>query len=102
MNLQQQREEARRRRLVNRNVAQHRQLYFDEARRGVVSNAGTVRRNSPRLVLSAAQGDPIVDSPAITIALKLGIVTLMAGLLVQHKSALLQAVLSLLPSGLIG
>jgi len=101
MNLQQQREEARRRRLVNRNVAQHRQLYFDEARRGVVSSAGTIRR-SPRLVLSADQSDPVVDSPAITIALKLGIVTLMAGLLIQHKGVLLQAVLSLLPSGLIG
>lgn len=102
MNQQQQREEARRRRLINRSVVQHRQLYFDDARRGVVSNTGAVRRNSPRLVLSPAQSDPIVDIPAITIALKFGIVTLMAGLLIQHKGALLQAVLSLLPSGLIG
>ena len=32
MNLQQQREEARRRRLINRSVVQHRQRYFDEVR----------------------------------------------------------------------
>ncbi|MDP3295117.1 MAG: hypothetical protein Q8M37_10335 [Nevskia sp.] len=102
MNQQQQREEARRRRLINRNVAQHRQLYFDDARRGVVSNAGTVRRNTPRLASVADQSDLIIDSPLITFALKLGIVALMVGLLIQHQAALLQGMLSLLPSGLIG
>lgn len=102
MNLQQQREEARRRRLINRSVVQHRQLYFDDVRRSLVSNAGIVLRSPPRLLMPAAQQAPVIDSPAITDLLKAGIVTLMLGLLLQHKAALLQAALSLLPSGLIG
>lgn len=102
MNLQQQREEARRRRLVNRSVAQHRQLYFDDARRGVVSTVGNQRRSPLRLASAAGHNEPAIDSPAITRALKIGIVTMMAGLLTQHGAALLQAATTLLPFGLVG
>jgi len=100
MNLQQQREEARRRRLINRSVVQHRQRYFEDVRRGVVTQVmplgrvlpGPLTRPSLRL-----PGPEMIDSPAATLTLKVGIVAAMFGLLLQFRAPLLNAVLSLLP-----
>jgi hypothetical protein len=98
MNLQQQREEARRRRLVNRSLIQHRKQYFDDVRRSLVVGNLTM--------LPAADMRPqdptVIDSPAITRTLKLGIVMVMAAVLLQNAVPLLKAAASLLPSGLIG
>lgn len=100
MNLQQQREEARRRRLINRSVVQHRQRYFDEVRRGIVVQAATPGREltgplaiSPQFIA----GPALPDNPAVTRFLKAGIVATMLGLVVQFRSPLLDAVLSAIP-----
>ena len=98
MNLQQQREEARRRRLVNRSLTQHRKQYFDDVRRSLVLGNLTALPS----VEVQPQGQIVIDSPAITQALKLGIVLSMAAVLLQNATPLLKAVASLLPSGLIG
>jgi len=100
MNLQQQREEARRRRLISRSLVQHRQRYFEEVRRGVVTPGTTMGRIMPGPLVSSPQaisGPVMIDSPAITSALKTATVGLMLGLLVQFHSPLLNAVLSVLP-----
>lgn len=98
MNLQQQREEARRRRLVNRSLIQHRKQYFDDVRRSLVLGNLTALPS----VEVQPQGQIVIDSPAITQALKLGIVLSMAAVLLQNATPLLKAAASLLPSGLIG
>jgi len=101
MNPQQQREEARRRRLVNRSVTQHRQSYFDDVRRGVVAPGIVMGRVMPRGPMSAAPEAPagplMIDSPAATALLKTGIVAVMVGLLVQFHAPLATALLSLVP-----
>ncbi|MBA4284664.1 MAG: hypothetical protein C0434_03935 [Xanthomonadaceae bacterium] len=100
MNLQQQREEARRRRLINRSVVQHRQRYFDDVRRGVVTQSLPLGRVLPGPLTPSPlpmQEPEMIDSPAITLTLKFGIVAAMFGLLVQFREPLLNAVLSLLP-----
>lgn len=98
MNLQQQREEARRRRLINRSQAQHRKLYFDDVRRSLVVGS----RLPPSPAITDQQDRAPTDSEITTRVLKFGIVAMMAGLLVQHATPLLQAVASLLPSSLLG
>ena len=100
MNLQQQREEARRRRLINRSVVQHRQRYFDEVRRGVVAQGMPMGRVMPGPLASVPQpvsGPMVIDSPAITAMLKSGIVVVMLGLVAQFHAPLLNAALSMLP-----
>ncbi|WP_293367412.1 hypothetical protein [Nevskia sp.] len=101
MNPQQQREEARRRRLVNRSVTQHRQSYFDDVRRGVVAPGIAMGRVMPRGPMNAApealDAPVMIDSPATTLLLKTGIIALMIGLVVQFHAPLVTAVLSLVP-----
>lgn len=112
MNLQQNREEARRRRLVNRSVAQHRQLYFEDVRRGVV-NVGSASVRRPLRVagrvddrfdggFDSAQDHDGADHSAMTLIVKGGIVLTMLGMLVQFREPLLAAAVALLPSGLAG
>ena len=105
MNPQQQREEARRRRQLIRSVAQHRQTYFDDVRRRVVVPGTAMGRVMPRGPMSAAAempaGPAMIESPAATLALKTGIVALMAGLLVLFHAPLATALLSLVP-GFVG
>lgn len=98
MNLQQQREEARRRRLVNRSLIQHRKQYFDDIRRNLVIGNLTVLP----VVDTRPQEQAVIDSPAITQALKTAIVIAMTAVLIQNAVPLLKALASLLPSGLIG
>ena len=101
MNPQQQREEARRRRLVNRSLTQHRQSYFDDVRRGVVAQSVAMGRVMPRGPMSVAPDVPagplMIDSPAATRMLKTGIIALMIGLVVQFHAPLATALLSLIP-----
>ena len=54
MNLQQQREEARRRRLVNRSLIQHRKQYFDDIRRNLVIGNLTVLEPYRPIFIGAA------------------------------------------------
>lgn len=100
MNLQQQREEARRRRLINRSVVQHRQRYFDDVRRGVVAQVAPMGRVMPGPLANVPQpmaGPVMIDNPAITATLKTATVAVMLGLLVQFHAPLLNAVLSMFP-----
>ncbi len=98
MNLQQQREEARRRRLINRSLMQHRKLYFDDVRRSLV----TGNRLPPSIDIADQQDQPpVFDGEIATRVLKLCIVVAMAALLIQHATPLLQVAARLLPSGLI-
>jgi len=100
MNPQQQREEARRRRLVNRSVVQHRQRHFDDVRRGVVTPTMMLNRDLPRGTLNPVQGEighPVmIDNPAITRMVKVAIIGTMAGLLLQFQSPLSTLLLSLI------
>jgi hypothetical protein len=101
MNPQQQREEARRRRLVNRSVTLHRQSYFDDVRRGVVVPGAAMGRVMPRGPMSptpaAPTGPRMIDSPAATAMLKTAIIATMVGFVVQFHAPLAAALLSLVP-----
>lgn len=92
MNPRQHLEEARRRRLVNRSVVQHRQMYFDTIRRSTVNYATAPVRRSARL-------QPVpqdIEEPAMTRLLQAGILLAMAATLYVVREPLLAALGSLL------
>lgn len=95
MNLQQQREAVRRRRLVTRGVQQMRQRHLDEVRLGVVAS-----QFAHRSAHHVMQPDPSVqlELPAVTLAVKAMIVLTMAALLLQFHAPLADAALSVLAS----
>lgn len=93
MNLQQQREAVRRRRLVSRGVQQMRQRHLDEIRLGIVAS-----QFAQRSTHHVARPDPStqLEDPATTLAVKATIVLTMAGLLLQFHAPLAEAALGLL------
>ncbi len=91
MKLHPNREEARRRRLVNRSAAQNRQIFFD-AIHGNTVNVGTMptRRSSRQ-----AMATPDIDDPRVTLALKAGVLSTMLGTVLLFRAPLLTALQSL-------
>lgn len=92
MNQQTFQQEARRRRLINRSAAQHRQLFFEAIHGNTLrQSAGQVRRAS-----RSPQRLAEIESPAITLAVQSGIVLGMVGMLVLFRAPLTAALLSLI------
>lgn len=79
--------EARRRRLVNRGVAQHRQLFFETVRGSTVSYAFSPARRSVRPQVVAHD----IDDPSMTFALQFAIILAMAVVVFWFRSALGEA-----------
>lgn len=91
MNLRQHHEEARRRRLINRSAAQHRQIFFEAIRGSTVSHATVPMRRSAR----QQPGAQDIDDPRMTLALQAGIVLSMLGTIVMFRAPLAAALQSL-------
>jgi len=93
MNLQQQREAVRRRRLVSRGAQPHRQRHLDEIRLGRVASRMIVRPAAGPV----ADLQPGLDDPAATRLVKIAIIATMVGLLAQFHAPLLAVALAALP-----
>ena len=93
MNLRQHHEEARRRRLINRSAAQHRQIFFDAVRGSTVSYVAAPSRRT-----SARTQPPIqdIDDPVMTRVVQIGIVLAMAAITYAVRAPLMVAWMSLL------
>ncbi|GAC1622276.1 MAG: hypothetical protein NVS9B10_06070 [Nevskia sp.] len=93
MNLRQHHEEARRRRLINRSVTQHRQIFFEAIRGSTVNYAAApVRRCASRL----QPGTQDIDDPAMTRVLQVGIVLAMVATVFVVRVPLMAVLTSLL------
>ncbi len=93
MNLRQHHEEARRRRLINRSVAQHRHLLFEAIRHSTVNYAAAPVR---RMTARPQQAMQDIEDPAMTRLLQAGIVLAMLATLFVVRVPLIAAISSLL------
>jgi hypothetical protein len=91
MNLRQHHEEARRRRLINRSAAQHRQIMFETIRGTTVNYSTAPVRRSTR----QQPGTQDIDDPRMTFALQASIVLAMLGTVMLFHAPLASALKAL-------
>jgi hypothetical protein len=97
MNLRQYHQEARRRRLINRSVAQHRRVFFEAIRGSTVRYAAAANYATAPVRRSARlqPGPQDLDDPVMTRALQFGIVLTMVATIVLFRAPLVEALRAL-------